>query len=118
MGSPHTRLTVTMISSSFLLLLSCVTMINSVPTGLATVSSNSNPNSCSSQLCIRDPSNRDIYPFIINNKQAKFLQTHTDNEGKAVYQYIDRYSGHSDTYYLLLSCWIVFSWLLVGGRQW
>merc|ERR1712080_108720 len=44
------------------------------------------------------PTETSIHSLSTTNRQNSYR--HTQTTKKAVYQYIDRYSGHSDTYYL------------------
>merc|ERR1712062_826175 len=56
---------------------------------------------CKLMLCIRDssPANS-TYPWLINNRNARFAYVRTDSEGKASYTYTRSYNGQSMNYYL------------------
>merc|ERR1719309_452522 len=41
-----------------------------------------------------------IYPWLINNVQAKFIYTRTDNIDYAVYRFLRQYNDKTFTYWL------------------
>merc|ERR1711899_595047 len=53
-------------------------------------------------LCIKDgtSSSNGVYPWLINNNNARFAYVRTDSEGYATYSYIRSYNGQTLTYYL------------------
>merc|ERR1712007_212080 len=56
---------------------------------------------CDHFLCIRDgSSSNSIYPWLINNRNARFAYVRTDSEGYATYSYTRSYNGQTLTYYL------------------
>merc|ERR1712110_239809 len=56
---------------------------------------------CALFLCIRDGSTTNsTYPWLINNKNARFAYTRTDGEGYSSYSYQRIYNGQTLTYYL------------------
>merc|ERR1711909_186110 len=124
MGSGHTAtLPVSMVSGRFILLHLCaptmalyVNKINSV------LSSSDTPpsSSCITQLCIQDSADSGIFPWLINNSEAKFTLTHTDSESKAVYRYISHHEGDTGTYHLhyyTVGAYIPGFWMVEGGTE-
>merc|ERR1711990_1294093 len=58
--------------------------------------------SCQRFLCVRDgsSSSNGVYPWLINNNNARFAYVRTDSEGYATYSYMRSYNGQTLTYYL------------------
>merc|ERR1712212_1176872 len=58
--------------------------------------------SCQRFLCVRDgsSSSNGVYPWLINNNNARFAYVRTDSEGYATYSYTRSYNGQTLTYYL------------------
>merc|ERR1711988_514287 len=58
--------------------------------------------SCQRFLCIKDgtSSSNGVYPWLINNNNARFAYVRTDSEGYATYSYTRSYNGQTLTYYL------------------
>merc|ERR1712080_400785 len=63
---------------------------------------------CTSHLCIRDTSSTNIYPWLINNVQAKFIYVRTDSIDYAVYRYLRQYNGQTLTYWLHMYDEVIF----------
>merc|ERR1712080_568023 len=56
---------------------------------------------CALFLCIRDGSTTNsVYPWLINNKNARFSYVRTDDEGYSSYSYQRIYNGQTLLYYL------------------
>merc|ERR1712130_198551 len=73
--------------------------------GAANVKMDSNStlaSSCQSFLCVRDgsSSSNGVYPWLINNNNARFAYVRTDSEGFATYSYQRFYNGQTLNYYL------------------
>merc|ERR1712210_96050 len=57
--------------------------------------------SCTRFLCVKDGSSSSgVYPWLINNNNARFAYVRTDSEGYATYSYTRSYNGQTLTYYL------------------
>merc|ERR1711971_790108 len=58
--------------------------------------------SCQRFLCVRDgsSSSNGVYPWLINNNNARFAYVRTDSEGFATYSYQRSYNGQTLQYYL------------------
>merc|ERR1711872_490836 len=58
--------------------------------------------SCQRFLCVRDgsSSSNGVYPWLINNNNARFAYVRTDSEGFATYSYQRSYNGQTLNYYL------------------
>merc|ERR1711971_705649 len=58
--------------------------------------------SCQRFLCVGDgsSSSNGVYPWLINNNNARFAYVRTDSEGYATYSYQRSYNGQSLQYYL------------------
>merc|ERR1719295_1119927 len=58
--------------------------------------------SCQRFLCVRDgsSSSNGVYPWLINNNNARFAYVRTDSEGFATYSYQRFYNGQTLNYYL------------------
>merc|ERR1711936_1528002 len=58
--------------------------------------------SCQRFLCVRDgsSSSNGVYPWLINNNNARFAYVRTDSEGYATYSYTRSYNGQTLQYYL------------------
>merc|ERR1719334_1461880 len=93
-----------MLSMCILLLFTSSSALNFNPTNLTAPSSaNTSKTSltCPTHLCIRDTSNMtNIYPWLINNVQAKFIYIRTDNIDYAVYRFLRHYNDKTFTYWL------------------
>merc|ERR1712154_43194 len=63
---------------------------------------NSTLTSCQRFLCVRDgsSSSNGVYPWLINNNNARFAYVRTDSEGFATYSYQRSYNGQTLNYYL------------------
>merc|ERR1712080_764701 len=93
----------TMLSLSLLLLFSSTWALNFNPIYLidpSPVDSSNTSTTCPSHLCIRDTSSTNIYPWLINNVQAKFIYVRTDSIDYAVYRFLRQYNGQTLTYWL------------------
>merc|ERR1711971_797628 len=67
------------------------------------ISANStHASSCTRFLCVKDgsSSSNGVYPWLINNNNARFAYVRTDSEGYATYSYQRSYNGQTLQYYL------------------
>merc|ERR1711934_702510 len=71
-------------------------------TGLNQDANSTLTSSCQRFLCVRDgsSSSNGVYPWLINNNNARFAYVRTDSEGYATYSYMRSYNGQTLTYYL------------------
>merc|ERR1712055_407391 len=96
----------TEVMTSFCLLLFIASPILGLPSGevQAQQANGAGPEKatdCDHFLCIRDgSSSNSIYPWLINNRNARFAYVRTDSEGYATYSYARSYNGQTLTYYL------------------
>merc|ERR1712098_978779 len=89
---------------SILLLISSTSALNINPINLISprsVDTSNTTTTCPSHLCIRDTStSTNVYPWLINNVQAKFQYVRTDSIDYAVYRFLRPFNGQTLTYWL------------------